>query len=99
MPTHFAYLVTVMPHSKRPKSVPEKRGPGRPKTSDLDPISQARERQRRRRERARDSGRVAVQLWIDAKWHKAILKGNGTLQDAADEAFALLMAKRARKAR
>lgn len=88
-----------MPRPKRLQSTPEKRGPGRPKTSDLDPITQARERQRRRRKRAREAGRVAVQLWIDAKWHKAILKSGDTLQDAADEAFALLMAKRARKAR
>jgi hypothetical protein len=50
------------------------------------------------RERKREAGRVVAQIWIDAKWHEAILK-TGTLQDAADEAFALLMAKRRGKSR
>ena len=87
-----------MPRAKSSLPVPKKRGPGRPKTSELDPAAQARERQRRLREKKREAGRVVVQLWIDAGWHKAILKG-GTLQDAADEAFALLMAKRRGKSR
>ena len=43
--------------------------------------------------------RVVVQLWINAKWHAAILKSGATLQDSADEAFALLMAKRRGKSR
>ena len=46
-----------------------------------------------------DRGRVVVQLWINAKWHAAILKSGATLQDSADEAFALLMAKRRGKSR
>ena len=87
-----------MPRQKPPVSTPKKRGPGRPKTSLLDAPAQARERQRRLREKKREAGRVVVQLWINAKWHAAILKG-GTLQDAADEAFALLMAKRRGKSR
>ena len=87
-----------MPRPKQPSSAPEKRGPGRPKTSPLDPAAQARERQQRLRERKREAGRVVAQIWIDAKWHKAIVK-TGTLQDAADEAFALLMAKRRGKSR
>ena len=87
-----------MPRSKPSPSAPKKRGPGRPKTSKLDPAAQARERQKRLREKKREAGRVVVQLWIDAGWHKTILK-IGTLQDAADEAFALLMAKRRGKSR
>ena len=88
-----------MPRAKTSSArAPKKRGPGRPKTSNLDPAAQARERQRRLREKKREAGRVVVQLWIDARWHKALLKG-GTLQDAADEAFALLMAKRRGKFR
>jgi hypothetical protein len=87
-----------MPRPDSSKSVPKKRGPGRPKTSPLDPAAQARERQRRLREKKREAGRVVVQLWLNAKWHEAILK-TGTLQDAADEAFALLMAKRRGKSR
>ena len=82
-----------MPRPKQTSLAPEKRGPGRPKTSPLDPAAQHRERQRRLREKKREAGRVVAQIWIDATWHEAILK-TGTLQDAADEAFALLMAKR-----
>lgn len=87
-----------MPRPDSSKSARKKRGPGRPKTSPLDPAAQARERQRRLREKKREAGRVVVQLWLNAKWHEAILK-TGTLQDAADEAFALLMAKRRGKSR
>jgi len=87
-----------MPRSKPSAPAPKKRGPGRPKTSPLDAPAQARERQARLRAKKREAGRVVVQLWINAKWHAAILK-TGTLQDAADEAFALLMAKRRGKSR
>ena len=87
-----------MPRPQPSVPAPKKRGPGRPKTSLLDPPAQARERQRRLRAKKRAAGRVVVQLWIEAKWHAAILK-TGTLQDAADEAFALLMAKRRGKSR
>ena len=86
----------------RPKPsppAPKKRGPGRPKTSLIDAPAQARERQARLRAKKREAGRVVVQLWINAKWHAAILKGGATLQDSADEAFALLMAKRRGKSR
>jgi hypothetical protein len=88
-----------MPVPERPTSKPKKRGPGRPKTSELDPTSQTRERQRRHREKKREAGRVAVELWIRADWRDAILASDQTLQDAADQAFALLMAKRHGKAR
>ena len=48
---------------QRPTSKPKKKlGPGRPKTSKLDPTSQTRERQRRHREKKREAGRVAVEL-------------------------------------
>ena len=88
-----------MPHPKPSAPVPKKRGPGRPKTSPLDAPAQARERQARLRAKKREAGRVVVQLWINAKWHAAILKSGATLQDSADEAFALLMAKRRGKSR
>ena len=88
-----------MPRPKPSAPVPKKRGPGRPKTSPLDALAQARERQARLRAKKREAGRVVVQLWINAKWHAAILKSGATLQDSADEAFALLMAKRRGKSR
>ena len=88
-----------MPRPTPPAPAPKKRGPGRPKTSPLDAPAQARERQARLRAKKREAGRVVVQLWINAKWHAAILKSGATLQDSADEAFALLMAKRRGKSR
>ena len=88
-----------MLRSKPSAPAPERRGPGRPKTSPLDAPAQARERQARLRAKKREAGRVVVQLWINAKWHAAILKSGATLQDSADEAFALLMAKRRGKSR
>lgn len=94
-----SYLVTVMPRSSRPKATPEKRGPGRPKTSKLTPAEQARERLRRHREKKREAGRAAVELWIKTEWRDAILASGQTLQEFADEAFALLMAKRRGKSR
>ena len=45
------------------------------------------------------SSHVVVQLWIDAKWHDAILKSGATHQIFADEPFAMLMAKRHGKSR
>lgn len=88
-----------MPRAKTPPPAAKPR-PGRPKTSPLDPVAQVRERQRRHRERKREEGRVAVQLWLHGKVHAAILESGRTLQDAADEAFALLLTKTcSRKAR
>ena len=94
-----SYLVTLMPRSSRSKSKPAKRGPGRPKTSKLTPAEQARERVRRHREKKREAGRVAVELWIKTDWRDAILARGQTLQESADEAFAMLMAKRRGKSR
>ncbi len=88
-----------MASSSHPKSILAKRAPGRPKTSKLTPAEQARERVRRHREKKREAGRVAVELWIDAHFRDAIVASGDTLQDAADEAFAMLMAKRRRKSR
>ena len=88
-----------MPRSSHPKAKPEKRGPGRPKTSQLTPAEQARERVRRHREKKREAGRVAVELWIKTEWRDAILSRGQTLQESADEAFALLMAKQRGKSR
>lgn len=94
-----AYLVTIMPRSPRTKSTSAKRGPGRPKTSDLTPAEQARERVRRHREKKREAGRVAVELWIKTEWRDAILASGQTLQASADKAFALLMTKQRGKSR
>ena len=88
-----------MTHSSRSKATPVKRGPGRPKTSDLTPAEQARERVRRHREKKREAGRVAVELWIDAEWRDAILASGQTLQEFADKAFAALMPKQRGKSR
>jgi 2,4-dienoyl-CoA reductase-like NADH-dependent reductase (Old Yellow Enzyme family) len=78
---------------KRAKPGQTKPQRGRPKTSPLDPAEQVRERQRRHREKHREQGRVSIQLWIKGHHHRAIQKSGKTLQDAADEAFALLLAK------
>ena len=83
----------LMPRSTHSKPTLKKRGPGRPKTSKLTPVEQARERVRRHREKKREAGRVAVELWINAEWRDAILASGQTLQDFADEAFARLMPK------
>ncbi len=88
-----------MPAPKHQTKKIEKPRRGRPKTSPLDAVSQARERQRRHREKKREAGRVAVELWIDAEWRDAILASGRTLQDFADEAFATLIAKQRRKSR
>ena len=88
-----------MTRSARPKAPPAKRGPGRPKISKLAPAEQARERVRRHREKKRDEGRVAVEIWIKADWRDTILASGRTIQESADEAFALLMARRRGKSR
>ena len=93
------YLVTIMTRSAPLKAPPAKRGPGRPKTSDLVPAEQARERVRRHREKKREEGRVALEIWIKAAWRDTIIASGRTIQDFADEAFALLMAKRRGKSR
>ena len=86
-----------MPRKTPSASAPTKRGPGRPKTSPLDLPAQARERQRRLRQKKREAGRVVVQIWIDSQLHESILESGATLQAFADEAFALLIAKRQAK--
>ena len=88
-----------MTRNARPKAPSEKRGPGRPKTSKLAPAEQARERVRRHREKKREEGRVALEIWIKSAWRDTIIASGGTIQDFADEAFALLMAKRRGKSR
>ena len=94
-----AYLVTIMTRAAHPATTKKKRGPGRPKTSKLAPAEQARERVRRHREKKRDEGRVAVEIWIKAEWRDTILASGRTIQESADEAFALLMARRRGKSR
>jgi hypothetical protein len=44
-------------------------------------------------------GRVVVQLWINTQGHADILKSGATLQELADDAFALLLAKQRGKSR
>ena len=88
-----------MPTTKHPESDKTKQLRGRSKISPLDPAAQVRERQRRRREKKREEGRVAVQFWIKGYHHRAIVKSGITIQDAADEAFALWMANRRGKSR
>ena len=88
-----------MTRNTRPKTPPQKRGPGRPKTSKLAPAEQARERVRRHREKKREEGRVALEIWIKAEWRDTILASGRTIQDFADEAFAMLTAKRRGKSR
>jgi hypothetical protein len=63
----------------------------------LDSSQTFREYQGGLRAKKREAGRVVVQLWINAKWHADILKSGATLQDSADEAFALLHGQAARK--
>ena len=99
MPGCRPYLVTLMPAPKRQTKKEAKPRRGRPKTSPLDPSSQARERQRRHREKKREAGRVAVELWINAEWRDAMLASGKTLQECADEAFGMLIAKQRRKSR
>ena len=89
----------LMARSTHPKPKLKKRGLGRPKTSQLTPAEQARERVRRHREKKREAGRVAVELWIKTEWRDAILASGQTLQESADAAFALLMAKPRGKSR
>lgn len=67
---------------------------GRPKTSALDPVAQARERQRRRRDKKRKEGKIAVEIWIKQDWHEAILGTGINLQEAAEEAFASWLSKK-----
>ena len=88
-----------MTRSAPPKAPPAKRGPGRPKLSKLAPAEQARERVRRHREKKREEGRVSLEIWIKAEWRDTILASGRTIQDAADEAFALFMARRRGRSR
>lgn len=88
-----------MPTAPRSKPGPSQPPRGRPKTNPLPPAEQHRERQRRYREKKREGGKVAVELWIAAEHRDTILESGQSLQEAADEAFGLLMAKRARRAR
>ena len=42
---------------------------------------------------------MALEIWIKSAWRDTIIASGGTIQDFADEAFALLMAKRRGKSR
>lgn len=68
-------------------------GPGRPRTSSLAPLEQARRRRERFRQRKRDAGMVAAEIWLPETWHAAILARGETLQNAAQRAFRLLIAQ------
>jgi hypothetical protein len=64
---------------------------GRPRSSLLDPIEQARVRRQRHRESKRNAGMVPTKIWLPKAWRDAVIARGETLQDAAQEAFRLLM--------
>src|SRR5258705_13810060 len=66
-------------------------GRGRPRSSPLDPIEQARVRRQRHRENKRNAGMVPAEIWLPKAWRDAVIARGETLQDAAQEAFRLLM--------
>jgi hypothetical protein len=70
----------------------ERRRPGRPRTSPLDPIEQARVRRQRHRESKRNAGMVPAEIWLPKAWRDAVIARGETLQDAAQKAFQLLIA-------
>jgi len=70
----------------------EKRPPGRPRSSPLDPLEQARARRKRHREGKRNAGMVPAEIWLPRAWRDTVIARGETLQDAAQEAFRLLMA-------
>ena len=79
-------------HPKTKTAPAEKRRPGRPRSSPLDPIEQARVRRQRHRESKRNAGMVPAEIWLPKAWRDAVIARGETLQDAAQEAFRLLMA-------
>jgi hypothetical protein len=78
-------------HPKTKTAPAEKRRPGRPRSSPLDPIEQARVRRQRHRESKRNAGMVPAEIWLPKAWRDAVIARRETLQDAAQEAFRLLM--------
>jgi hypothetical protein len=78
-------------HPKTTIAPAEKRRPGRPRSSPLDPIEQARARRQRHRESKRNAGMVPAEIWLPKAWRDAVIARGDTLQDAAQEAFRLLM--------
>jgi hypothetical protein len=51
----------------------EKRRPGRPRNSPLDPIEQARARRQRHRESKRNAGMVPAEIWLPKAWRDAVI--------------------------
>src|SRR5258705_12496419 len=78
-------------HPKTKTAPAEKRRPGRPRSSPLDPIEQARVRLQRHRESKRNAGMIPAEIWLPKAWRDAVIARGETLQDAAQEAFRLLM--------
>ena len=81
--------------AKQPKTktaAAEKRRPGRPKSSTLDPVEQARARRQRLRASKRSAGMVPAEIWLPKTWRDAVIARGETLQGAAQQAFRLLMA-------
>jgi hypothetical protein len=78
-------------HPKTKTAPAEKRRPGRPRSSPLDPIEQARVRRQRHRESKRNAGMVPAEIWLPKAWRDAVIARGETLQDAVQEAFRLLM--------
>jgi hypothetical protein len=79
-------------HPKIKTAPTERRRPGRPRTSPLDPIEQARVRRQRHRESKRNAGMVPAEIWLPKAWRDAVIARGETLQDAAQKAFQLLIA-------
>jgi len=80
-------------HPKTKTAPAEKRRPGRPRSSPLDPVEQARARRQRHRESKRNAGMVPAEIWLPQAWRDAVIARGETLQDATQEAFRLLVAE------
>jgi hypothetical protein len=60
-------------HLKTKTAPTEKRRPGRPRSSPLDPIEQARVRRQRHRESKRNAGMVLAEIWLPQAWRDAVI--------------------------
>jgi hypothetical protein len=56
------------------KKTRQKRGPGRPRTSALDAVAQARERKRRQRERLATKDRIKVEVYLPLELQRRVVK-------------------------
>jgi len=58
-------------HPKTKTAPAEKLRPGRPRSSPLDPIEQARVRRQRHRESKRNAGMIPAEIWLPKAWRDA----------------------------